>query len=54
MKKETKATLEGLLLSFQENADAYQAERMKAYMRNLFDFYGLQKDKRAALANPFL
>jgi len=54
MKKETKATLEGLLLAFQENANAYQAERMKAYMRNLFDFYGLQKDKRAALANPFL
>jgi hypothetical protein len=54
MKKETKATLEGLLLVFQENADAYQAERMKAYMRNLFDFYGLQKDKRADLASPFL
>ena len=54
MNKETKAALENLLLVFQENADAYQAERMKAYMRNLFDFYGLQKDKRADLASPFL
>jgi 3-methyladenine DNA glycosylase AlkD len=54
MKKETRAILENLLSAFQKNADAYQAERMKAYMRNLFDFYGLQKDKRAELANPFL
>ena len=54
MKKETRAVLENLLASFQKNADAYQAERMKAYMRNLFDFYGLQKDKRAALTSPFL
>ncbi len=54
MKKETKATLENLLLVFQENANPYQAERMKAYMRNLFDFYGLQKDKRAELASPYL
>jgi 3-methyladenine DNA glycosylase AlkD len=54
MKKETRTVIENLLLTFQKNADAYQAERMKAYMRNLFDFYGLQKDKRAALASPFL
>jgi len=54
MKKETRVTLENLLLAFQKNADPYQAERMKAYMRNLFDFYGLQKDKRASLASPFL
>jgi 3-methyladenine DNA glycosylase AlkD len=54
MKKETRAVLENLLASFQKNADAYQAERMKAYMRNLFDFYGLQKDKRAEIARPFL
>jgi 3-methyladenine DNA glycosylase AlkD len=54
MKKETRTVIENLLLTFQKNADAYQAERMKAYMRNLFDFYGLQKDKRAVLASPFL
>mgnify|MGYP003336025475 CR=1 FL=1 len=54
MQKQTKATLEKLVDTFQKNADAYQAERMKAYMRNLFDFYGLQKDKRAELATPFL
>jgi hypothetical protein len=54
MKKETRATLENLMLVFQKNAGTYQAERMKAYMRNLFDFYGLQKDKRAELASPFL
>ena len=54
MKKETRATLENLVLVFQKNADNYQAERMKAYMRNLFDFYGLQKDKRAELSSPFL
>ena len=54
MKKETKATLENLLLAFENNANPYQAERMKAYMRNLFDFYGLQKDRRAELASPFL
>ncbi len=54
MKKETKAALENLVLTFQKNADAYQAERMKAYMRNMFDFYGLQKAKRAELATPFL
>ena len=54
MKKETRVTLENLLLAFQKNADPYQAERMKVYMRNLFDFYGLQKDKRASLASPFL
>ena len=54
MKKETRATLENLLLEFQKNANPYQAERMKAYMRNQFDFYGLQKDKRAELVTPFL
>lgn len=53
MKKETIATLENLLSSFQKHANPYQAERMKAYMRNMFDFYGLQKDKRAELASPF-
>jgi 3-methyladenine DNA glycosylase AlkD len=54
MKKETRATLENLLSSFQKHANPYQAERMKAYMRNMFDFYGLQKDKRAELTTPFL
>ena len=54
MKKETRAVLEDLLLAFQKNTDPYQAERMKAYMRNLFDFYGLQKDKRTEIASPFL
>jgi len=54
MKKETRATLENLLLAFENNANPYQAERMKAYMRNLFDFYGLQKDRRVELASPFL
>lgn len=54
MKKETRATLENLVLAFQKNANPYQAQRMKAYMRNLFEFYGLQKDKRSELASPFL
>ena len=54
MKQETRAVLEDLLLAFQKNTDPYQAERMKAYMRNLFDFYGLQKDKRTEIASPFL
>jgi hypothetical protein len=54
MQKETKATLEKLVSVLQENADANQAAKMKAYMRDLFDFYGLQKDIRAELANPFL
>lgn len=54
MQQNTKSILRGLLKAFKDNANPYQAERMKAYMRNLFDFYGLQKDKRAELAAPFL
>ena len=39
---------------FEENKNEKQAISMKKYMRNLFDFYGIQTPKRKALNKDFL
>ena len=39
---------------FEENKNEKQAISMKKYMRNLFDFYGIQTPKRKALYKDFL
>ena len=38
----------------QEAANEEQARAMAAYMRNQFEFLGIQKPDRAALAKAFL
>lgn len=39
---------------FEENKNQEQAISMKKYMRNLFDFYGIQTPKRKAIYKNFL
>ena len=39
---------------FEENKNQEQAISMKKYMRNLFDFYGIQTPKRKAIYKDFL
>ena len=39
---------------FEENKNQEQAISMKKYMRNLFDFYGIQTSKRKAIYKDFL
>lgn len=39
---------------FKNNANPPRAEKMAAYMRNKFDFYGIPAGKRSELTKPFL
>ena len=54
MTKEVKAILVALITDMEAGANYYQASRMKAYMRNRYEFFGLQKEIRAEIYKPFL
>lgn len=54
MNKETIQKLRQLLHLFKKNADKQKAAGMKKYMKNLFEFCGIPKPKRAALSKPFV
>ena len=54
MTKEVKAILVALITEMESNANMYQATRMKAYMRDRYEFFGLQKNVRAEIYKPFL
>ncbi len=54
MEKETEEKLEQLLKLFRKNADKQKAAEMKKYMKNLFEFYGIPKPKRAELSKPLI
>ncbi|MBI3260119.1 MAG: DNA alkylation repair protein [Ignavibacteriae bacterium] len=49
-----KEILDQLTVKFEENANTELAKKMAQYMRNLFPFYGIQKQNRAVIAKPFL
>ncbi len=46
--------LPGLKREFERNADAVIAAGQKAYMKNMFDFYGIKTPKRREIQKPFL
>ena len=54
MNRETRKILKQLQNAFEENADPKKAERMSAYMKYNFPFYGLQKKERQTVSRPFL
>lgn len=41
-------------IQFEENKDEKNADKMSAYMKNLFSFYGLPTPKRRAIYKDFL
>lgn len=45
---------EELLIAMKENADAEKAEKMSAYMRNQFEFLGIQSVLRKEISKPYL
>ncbi|MFM7015329.1 MAG: DNA alkylation repair protein [Bacteroidota bacterium] len=54
MQKEVKEIVAQLLAAFNKSANKAQAIKMEAYMRNQFEFFGLQKEVRAELSKPFI
>mgnify|MGYP000844049636 CR=1 FL=1 len=46
--------IDGLTAEFEKNADTELAGKMAKYMRDLFPFYGIQKQNRAEIAKLFL
>lgn len=54
MTKDVKAILVALITEMEAHANLFQAARMKSYMRDRYDFYGLQKNERAEIYKPFL
>ena len=46
--------IDGVTAEFEKNADTELAGKMAKYMRDLFPFYGIQKQNRAAIAKLFL
>ena len=47
-------TITDIEKTFSENADPARANKMAAYMRNQFDFYGLMAAKRRDLSKPYI
>lgn len=43
-----------LIAEFEKNSNPQIASEQKAYLRNLFEFYGLKADKRREIQKPFL
>lgn len=45
---------ENLFLKMEQSADRLQAEKMSAYMKNKFEFLGIQKPKLKEIIKPYL